>query len=76
MISNIIDNRKRRYRWRSIDAVIEPAWHDNKCGDSDQAEPCIIESEYNKKNNISVSDAISWALEVKYDVTLFLYDKS
>jgi hypothetical protein len=38
MIWNIIDGRERRYRWKCVNAIIEPAWHDNSCRDSDQAE--------------------------------------
>ena len=37
MIWNIIDNRTRPYRWAHINAIIEAAWHDNSCADTDIA---------------------------------------
>jgi hypothetical protein len=38
MISNIIDRRKRQYRWKQITAIIEPTYHDNSVDDSDETE--------------------------------------
>jgi hypothetical protein len=38
MILNIVDRRKQIYRWKCIDAIIEPTWHDNACADSDYAD--------------------------------------
>jgi hypothetical protein len=31
MIWNIVDRRKRPYRWKAITAIIEPTYHDNNC---------------------------------------------
>src|ERR1700722_17477175 len=36
-VLNIIDHRKRPYRFLKINAVIEPTRHDNRCTDADQA---------------------------------------
>jgi hypothetical protein len=74
VILNIVDNRKYAYRWKSVDVVAEPTWHDNRCEDSDQADRCENETEYEAKEGLSVSDAISWAAGLPYDVTLYLYD--
>jgi hypothetical protein len=74
MILNVIDNRKRRYRWRQVKAVAEPTWHDNKCKDADQAKPVKGELDYEERVNISVQDAIQWANDLPYRVTLYLYE--
>lgn len=74
MIANVIDNRKSRYRWKRIDAIAEPAWHDNKCGDADQADPAPGELDYEERTKLSVREAINWASELSYLVTLYLHD--
>jgi len=43
MILNIIDNRKRPYRWKRISAIIEATWHDNSCEDADIAEHASLD---------------------------------
>jgi hypothetical protein len=40
MIWNIIDRRKRPYRWRVVTAIIEATWHDDSCPDSDTPRRC------------------------------------
>lgn len=77
MITNIYDQRKRRYRWKLVNAVIEPTWHDNACRDSDQisSEGWKNVSFYEQRTDISLADAILWASGVGYPVTLFLYDQ-
>jgi hypothetical protein len=37
MITNIIDRRKRPYRFWKVNAIVEAAWHDNSVNDADQA---------------------------------------
>jgi len=74
MILNVIDQRKLQYRWRLVNAVAEPTWHDNKCPDSDQADPNPNESDYQERANISVSDALEWAHLLPFPVTLYLND--
>lgn len=74
MIMNVIDNRRLRYRWKRVNAVSEPTWHDNKCPDADQAHPGLGEVDYEERNGVSVSEAIRWADELPYVVTLYLSD--
>ncbi len=78
-ITNIIDRRKRPYRFKSINAIIEPTRHDNLVKDSDIAKPNPKLDKswmgYDEKEHISVAAAISWASSHKDDLTLYLYDK-
>lgn len=76
MILNITDRRKRKDRWKCINAVIEDTWHDNKHDDADQASRDLErEMPYDERTGISLSAAIEWAMASKSDVTLFFYDK-
>ena len=73
---NIVDGRKKRYRWKTVNAVIENTSHDNPVNDSDQIEePSEGGILYQAKKNISVHDAIAWAESQECPVTLFLYDQ-
>ncbi len=74
MILNVIDNRKLRYRWKLVNAIVEPTWHDNSSRDADQAEPTEGELDYEENNKVSVSEAIKWADRLAFPVTLYLYD--
>ena len=74
MILNVVDNRKLRYRWKQVKAIAEPTWHDNKCKDADKAKLTTGESDYEERVNISVQDAIKWASDLPYSVTLYLYE--
>jgi hypothetical protein len=74
MILNVADNRKLRYRWKQVKAIAEPTWHDNKCKDTDKAKPTTGELDYEERANISVQDAIKWASDLPYSVTLYLYE--
>jgi hypothetical protein len=75
MIWNIIDNRERRYRWKRINAIIEPTWHCNSCRDSDQAEEDPDARVYEQREDISLAEAVKWANGKSYPITLFLYDE-
>ena len=76
MIWNIIDHRKRKYRWGEINAVIEYTAHDNSCEDSDQInEDDSHIGTYYERRNVTVHDAIVWAEAAECEVTLYLYDK-
>jgi hypothetical protein len=75
MIWNIIDSRKSRYRWKRINAIIEPTWHDNHCKDSDQAEKDHDAAIYEQRVGVSLAEAVEWADAKPYPVTLFLYDE-
>ncbi|MEM9221043.1 MAG: hypothetical protein AAGB11_01395 [Pseudomonadota bacterium] len=76
MIWNIIDKRKRKFRWREINAIIEDIEHDNITADSDffdernDAAPI-----YAAREGILLHDAILWAENQEGKVTLFIYDK-
>lgn len=74
MLWNIIDNRKRRYRWKSVNAIVEAVEHDNACADADQAKASEQPVTYDALEAVSVNDAIRWALEQPSPVTLYLYD--
>jgi len=75
MICNIIDGRKRPYRWKRINAIVEAAWHDNPVPDSDQSEGEPDAIVYDQREGISLSDALAWASSLPDRVTLFLYDE-
>jgi hypothetical protein len=75
MIWNVIDRRKREYRWKAITAIVEPVSHDNSCNDSDQAEgPKVEYFPYEDRAEISLAGAVVWAQSLPYAVTLYLYD--
>lgn len=76
MILNIVDNRTKRYRWKRITAIIEPTWHDNKCTDSDYSPKWVTEPTvgYDERAEISLHEALHWAMNLPYGVTLYLYD--
>tara|TARA_R110000868_G_scaffold2321_3_gene17257 strand:- start:4993 stop:5238 length:246 start_codon:yes stop_codon:yes gene_type:complete len=76
MIWNIVDKRARKYRWGKVNAVIESAWHDNSCADSDQVpEDDDDEVSYDQRQDISVHEAVVWAESEAAKVTLYLYDQ-
>ena len=74
MIANIIDNRKRRFRWKKVNAVVEATCHDNATDDADEALHHPDSPVYDSRLAISVADALAWANEMSGAVTLFLYD--
>ena len=74
MIANVIDNRTLQYRWKCTNAVVEPAWHDNKCPGADQATPDESELDYEERMGIPVAEAIKWAELLPYLVALYLSD--
>ena len=76
MLWNVIDKRKRPYRWREINAIIEATEHDNSCADADQAPESdpMVTVDYQALEAVSVSEAIKWAESQSCPVTLYLYD--
>lgn len=79
MITNVIDRRKRPYRFKKVNAVIEPTRHDNRVKDADRA-PRDREMDaqwlgHDEREHITVIDAVEWASGHNDDVTLYLYDK-
>lgn len=75
MLTNIIDHRKRPYRFKNINAIIEPTRHDNRVKDADQADGRDAWIGYGEREHISVSAAIDWAESHEDSVTLYLYDE-
>jgi hypothetical protein len=74
MITNIIDERARPYRFLDILAIVEAAFHDNSCRDSDQ----VLERSgplCDERGGITLAEAIAWANSYSDPVTLFLYDR-
>ena len=73
-IANIVDRRKRTYRFQKINAIIEAAWHDNSCPGADRL-PNDGGPDYSEREHITLSDAVSWAESYSTPVTLYLYDE-
>ena len=74
-IVNIVDRRKRQYRFLKVNAIIEAAWHDNSVDDADQIEHNGEGPSYEAREHISLSTAIAWGQAFEAPVTLFIYDK-
>ncbi len=76
MLCNIVDKRKRRHRWRKVNAIVEATEHDNANGDSDQVpeEEQGIAVTYEELVGVSVHEALQWASNFDGPTTLFLYD--
>jgi hypothetical protein len=76
-ITNIIDRRKRRHRFETVNAIVEAAWHDNTVNDSDQVEQPADDDgpNYDQREHISLAEAVEWAMSFKQQVTLYVYDK-
>jgi hypothetical protein len=76
MIENISDRRKRPFRWKRINAIVEPTWHDNDGGpDRDQSERGPDDIVYDQREGISLAEAITWANSLPDRITLYLYDE-
>lgn len=73
-IANIVDRRKRQYRFLKINAIVEAAWHDNSCKDADQVTE-INGPDYAQVEHIDITNAIKWANGYASLVTLYLYDE-
>lgn len=76
MIWNVIDERKRPYRWKRINAFIEDVAHDNSCADADQAQTDLKTTvTYEEKLGVSLHEAIVWAEAQAGRVTLYICDE-
>ena len=78
MSTNVIDRRKRKYRFLKVNAVVEAAWHDNHVKDEecDQiAKPKDDGPSYEEREHVTVGDAILWGTSFGNPVTLYLYDE-
>lgn len=74
-VTNIVDRRKRKYRFLKINAVIEAAWHDNGCHDADQISNDGDGPSYDQREHITLADALAWANAFTVPVTLYVYDE-
>lgn len=74
MIGNIIDRRKRPYRWKKITAIVEHLSHDNSCEDADQYHSEKRFPDYDELAECSLYYATRWAEAFDEPVTLYLYD--
>lgn len=74
-VVNIVDRRKKPYRWKRVLAIVEPACQDNSVKDSDQAEKPMHDWSYDERDGISVQEAIAWAGRHIGQTTLFLRDE-
>jgi hypothetical protein len=77
VIWNVIDRRKRPYKWKVINAVIEATWQDNACQDADEARRPDDEGYvmYDQRVAVSLHEAVTWANSQSCPVTLYLYDQ-
>jgi hypothetical protein len=76
MIWNVIDRRTRPYRWKCVNAIVEAIEHDNSCNDADLADeaPPSLLIDHDKRDGISLREAIEWANQQRCPVTLYIYD--
>lgn len=74
-LCNVIDRRKRPYRFANVNAVIEPTCHDNSIDGADQAEGGYAGIGYDEKEHVTVAHACKWAQSFDHAVTLYLYDE-
>lgn len=75
MIANIRDRRKRPYRWKSVDVMIEATAYDNCVNDTDETDsPPPDWTLVDGRNDVSIAEAIAWANTVEHPVTLYIYD--
>ena len=75
MIWNVVDHRRRRFRWRKVNAVVEATSHDNRVADGDQVEPAANDEVYDARIGVSIAEAVAWAQQFPGPVTLYLYDE-
>ena len=72
MIANVIDKRTNKYDVR-CDVAFEPSWHDNTIKGATQFWRTRSFS-YEEKRNTTISEAIEFAQEWDFAVTMFVYD--
>jgi hypothetical protein len=74
MILNIIDRRKKPYKWKEITAIFEPTCHDNSVKDSDFDTQRYEGIGYHEIANCSLSNAMHFASQAMAGLTVYLYD--
>ena len=78
MIYNLVDHRINKYRWKCINAVVEPIWQDDNIENGDDSgirNPNPAISAYEELGMVSLHHAVCWAEAKTHPVTLFLYDE-
>lgn len=75
MLANVIDHRKRKFRFLKVNVVAEATWHDNRGKDTDYSDPALGGPAYEEFEHIALNDAIVWAQEQTAPITLFVYDE-
>jgi hypothetical protein len=73
-ITNILDRRKRKYRFKKINAVVEATWHDHLVEDADQVDGQDGPA-YDQLEHVSLAEAVVWAGTFSDPVTLYIYDE-
>jgi hypothetical protein len=73
MLVNIVDHRENAYG-TTVDAVLEPAWHDNKVAGA----TCHPKNANDVEQHfqVSIADMVALAQAKAGDYTLFLYTKN
>lgn len=72
MIANVIDNRTNKFDVR-CDVAFEPSWHDNTIKGATQFWRTRSFT-YEEKRNTTIAQAIEFAREWDFAVTMFVYD--
>jgi hypothetical protein len=75
MIWNIIDRRTRPFRWKCVNAIIEATCHDNTVRDSDEAPETPGDVIYDRRESVTLAEAVQWANEQTCPITLYIYDE-
>ncbi len=75
-LANIRDERSRKNRSLKIVAIIEPSCHDNIVKDADQFDwdDPNINTGYAQRSGLSLYEAVCWANEFRFPVTLYISD--
>jgi len=64
-------------RWLhpTVDAFVEPAWHDNRCEGATVHPPLAAEQEFAaiERNGLTVGQALAWAQTFPVPIHLYLY---
>lgn len=77
MLFNVVDHRTKKFRWAEITAIVEPTIHDETCVESDVVPAGLREYTgvgYAEKPKCSFQEAVKWAEEFDFPVTLYVYD--
>ena len=75
-LANIRDGRGRKNRSLKIVTIIEPSCQDNCVEDADQFDwdDPNINTGYAQRSGLSLYDAVFWANQFRFPVTLYIYD--